>query len=73
MYTNGVKTNFAKRLEISGIEVYPGHFTASFEDTIDAILKKSFPRDHINQNTPHHTAIRLEAELNYNGKDDVLF
>ncbi|GFS41862.1 uncharacterized protein TNIN_182331 [Trichonephila inaurata madagascariensis] len=45
IYTHGVKTNFAKRLEISGIEVSSGHFTTTFEDTIDAILRKSFSCD----------------------------
>ncbi|GFT08251.1 hypothetical protein TNCV_3481901 [Trichonephila clavipes] len=40
IYTYGMKTNFTKRLEISGIEVSSGNFTSSFED---AVLRKSFP------------------------------
>ena len=55
-----MKTNFAKGLEISGIEVYPRHFTASFEDTIDAILKKALPRDLISQGSSHQAVIRLK-------------
>ena len=73
IYTNEVKSDFIKRLEISGIGVYPGHFTASFQDITDAILNKSFPRDALSKDNPQHAVICLEAELDYRGKDDVLF
>ncbi|GFS56900.1 transposon Tf2-9 polyprotein [Nephila pilipes] len=73
IYTHGVKTNFTKRLEISGIEVSSGHFTSSFEDTIDAILRKSFPRDPNSQDNSQHRVLRSEADLVYESDDDIPF
>ncbi|GFU78797.1 uncharacterized protein TNCV_4771601 [Trichonephila clavipes] len=70
IYTHGVKTNFAKRLEISGIEVYSGHFTSSIQDTIDAVLGISFPREPNSQDNSQHRVLRSEAELVYESDDD---
>ncbi|GFY64109.1 uncharacterized protein TNIN_60021 [Trichonephila inaurata madagascariensis] len=72
IYTHGVKTNFTKRLEISEIEVSSGHFT-SFEYTVDAVLRKSFPRDPNSQDNSQHRVLRSEAELVYERDDDVPF
>ncbi|GFY66869.1 uncharacterized protein TNIN_461541 [Trichonephila inaurata madagascariensis] len=73
IYTHGVKTNFAKRLEISGIEVSSGHFTTTFEDTIDAILRKSFSCDPNSQDNSQCKVLCAEAELVYESNDDVPF
>ena len=54
-------------------EVYPGHFTVSFEDTINVMLKKLFPHDPVSQDSPQLVIIRLEAELDYKREDDVFF
>ncbi|GFW29901.1 RNase H domain-containing protein [Trichonephila clavipes] len=58
-----MKTNFTKRFEISGIKVSTGNFTSSFEDTIDAVLRKSFPCDANSHDNPQHWFLRSEAEL----------
>ena len=55
------------------IEAYPGHFTASFEDVVDTIWKKSFLRDPISQYISQHTVIHPEAKLDFKGEDDVVF
>ncbi|GFY48816.1 reverse transcriptase domain-containing protein [Trichonephila inaurata madagascariensis] len=73
IYTYEVKTNFTKRLEISGIEVSSGNFTSSFEDTIDAVLRKSFPCDPNSHDNSQHRVLRYEAELVYESDDDVPF
>ncbi|GFS50582.1 transmembrane protein 145 [Trichonephila inaurata madagascariensis] len=72
-YTYGMKTNFTKRLEISGIEVSSSNFTSSFEDTIDAALRKSFPCDPNSHDNSQHRVLRSEAELVYESDDDVPF
>ncbi|GFW19001.1 hypothetical protein TNCV_165141 [Trichonephila clavipes] len=71
IYTHGMKTSFTKRLEISGIEVSSSNFTSSFEDTIDAVLKKSFPSDPNSHDNSQHRVLRSEAELVYES-DDVI-
>ncbi|GFV06645.1 uncharacterized protein TNCV_2949671 [Trichonephila clavipes] len=63
IYTYGVKTNLTKRLEISGIEISFGNFTSSFEDAIEAVLRKSFPWDPNSHGNPQHRVLRSEAEL----------
>ncbi|GFX28524.1 RNase H domain-containing protein [Trichonephila clavipes] len=63
IYAYGVKPNFTKRLEISGIEVSSGNFTSSFEGTIDAVLRKSFPCDPSSHDNFQHRFLRFEAEL----------
>ncbi|GFY63985.1 hypothetical protein TNIN_251051 [Trichonephila inaurata madagascariensis] len=73
IYTYGMKTNFTKRFEISGIEVSSSNFTSSFEDTIDAVLKKSFPCDPISHDNSEHRVLRSNAELVYESDDDVPF
>ncbi|GFY62759.1 transforming growth factor-beta-induced protein ig-h3 [Trichonephila inaurata madagascariensis] len=55
--------NAARRLEISGIEVSSGNFTSSFEDIIDAVLRKSFPSDPNSHDNSQHRVLRSEAEL----------
>ncbi|GFY40042.1 reverse transcriptase domain-containing protein [Trichonephila inaurata madagascariensis] len=71
--TYGVKTNFTKRLEISGIEVSSGNFTSLFEDTVDAVLRKSFPCDPNSHDYSQYRVLRSEAELVYESDDDVPF
>ncbi|GFY68611.1 reverse transcriptase domain-containing protein [Trichonephila inaurata madagascariensis] len=72
IYTYGMKTNFTKRLEISGIEVSSSNFTSSFEDTIDDVLRKSFPCDPNSHDNSQHRVLRSEAEFVYES-DDVPF
>ncbi|GFW73223.1 uncharacterized protein TNCV_2798871 [Trichonephila clavipes] len=71
IYTYGVKTNFTKRLEISGIEVSSGNCTSSFEDTIDAFLRKYLPYDPNSHDNSQHRVLRSEAELVYESDDDI--
>ncbi|GFY79569.1 hypothetical protein TNIN_67891, partial [Trichonephila inaurata madagascariensis] len=66
-----MKTNFTKRLEISGIEVSSSNFTSSFEDTIDVVLRKSFPCDSNSHDNSQQRVLRSEAELVYESDDDV--
>ncbi|GFW84231.1 retrovirus-related Pol polyprotein from type-1 retrotransposable element R1 [Trichonephila clavipes] len=73
IYTYGMKTNFTKRLEISGIEVSSSNFTFLFEETIDAVLRKSFPCDPNSHDNSQHRVLRSEAELVYESDDDVPF
>ncbi|GFU71013.1 reverse transcriptase domain-containing protein [Trichonephila clavipes] len=73
IYTYGMKTNFTKRLEISGIEVSSSNFTSSFVETIDAVLRKYFPCDPNSHDNSQHRVLRSEAELVYESDDDVPF
>ncbi|GFY72755.1 uncharacterized protein TNIN_387811 [Trichonephila inaurata madagascariensis] len=72
-YTYGMKTNFTKSLEISGIEVSSSNFTSSFEDTIDAVMRKSFPCDPISHDNFQLRVLSSDAELVYESDDDVPF
>lgn len=73
IYTYGVKTNFAKKVEISGIQTSSGNFTTTFKETIDVVMGKSFPRDSPVCDTSDHRTFRQEAALPYNAVDDVPF
>ncbi|GFY57765.1 hypothetical protein TNIN_45571 [Trichonephila inaurata madagascariensis] len=56
-----------------GIEVSSGNFTSSFEDTIDAVMRKSFPCDPNSHDNSQHKGFRSEADLVYESDDDVPF
>ncbi|XP_035205501.1 uncharacterized protein LOC118180529, partial [Stegodyphus dumicola] len=45
IYTYGVKRDFMKKIEITGICLSTGETTNSLEETITAVLQKSFPSD----------------------------
>ncbi|GFV29763.1 uncharacterized protein TNCV_1925881 [Trichonephila clavipes] len=62
-----------KRLEISGMEVSSSNFTSSFEETIEAVLRKSLPCDLNSHENSQHRVLRSEAELVYESDDDVPF
>ncbi|GFY61596.1 hypothetical protein TNIN_492631 [Trichonephila inaurata madagascariensis] len=49
------------------------NFTSSFEDIIDAVLRKSFPCDPISHDNSEHRVLRSDAELVYESDDDVPF
>ena len=42
LYTYGVKENFMKRIEVTGLQLQSGNCISSLEETIDAILDKAF-------------------------------
>ncbi|GFT50577.1 hypothetical protein TNCV_551701 [Trichonephila clavipes] len=56
-----------------GIEISSINFTSSFEETIDAVLRKSFPCDPNSHDNSQHRVLRSEAELVYESDDGVLF
>ncbi|GFT96440.1 uncharacterized protein TNCV_5021661 [Trichonephila clavipes] len=45
VYTYGVKKEFMKTIEITGIKLPTGETTTSLDETINAVLQKSFPSD----------------------------
>ncbi|GFW29089.1 reverse transcriptase domain-containing protein [Trichonephila clavipes] len=45
VYTYGVKKEFMKKIEMTGIKVPKGETTTSLDETINAVLQKSFPSD----------------------------
>ncbi|GFX29977.1 retrovirus-related Pol polyprotein from type-1 retrotransposable element R1 [Trichonephila clavipes] len=45
VYTYGVKKEFMKKIEITGIKLPTGETTTSLDETINAVLQKSFPSD----------------------------
>ncbi|GFT15641.1 retrovirus-related Pol polyprotein from type-1 retrotransposable element R1 [Trichonephila clavipes] len=45
VYTYGVKKEFMKKIEITGIKLPTGETTPSLDETINAVLQKSFPSD----------------------------
>ncbi|GFX41451.1 retrovirus-related Pol polyprotein from type-1 retrotransposable element R1 [Trichonephila clavipes] len=45
VYTYGVKKEFIKKIEITGIKLPTGETTTSLDETINAVLQKSFPSD----------------------------
>ncbi|GFY60332.1 hypothetical protein TNIN_247571 [Trichonephila inaurata madagascariensis] len=65
--------NAARRLEVSGIEASSSNFTSSFEDTIDAALRKSFLCDPNSHDNSQHRVLRSDAELVYESDDCVPF
>ncbi|GFW65908.1 retrovirus-related Pol polyprotein from type-1 retrotransposable element R1 [Trichonephila clavipes] len=45
VYMYGVKKEFMKKIEITGIKLPTGETTTSLDETINAVLQKSFPSD----------------------------
>ncbi|GFQ86029.1 reverse transcriptase domain-containing protein, partial [Trichonephila clavata] len=45
VYTYGVKREFMKKIEITGIKLPTEETTSSLDETINAVLQKSFPSD----------------------------
>ncbi|GFW60886.1 reverse transcriptase domain-containing protein [Trichonephila clavipes] len=60
IYTFGVKQQFQKRIELSGIALPSGAMTNSFEETINEVLFHSFPDDCENEVDDCHKEIRIE-------------
>ncbi|GFW86919.1 retrovirus-related Pol polyprotein from type-1 retrotransposable element R1 [Trichonephila clavipes] len=61
VYTYGVKKEFMKTIEIAGIKLPTGEKTTSLDETINAVLQKSFPseseeKDNIFQKDYRHAA-----------------
>ncbi|GFX77788.1 retrovirus-related Pol polyprotein from type-1 retrotransposable element R1 [Trichonephila clavipes] len=59
VYTYGVKKESMKKIEITGIKLPTGETTTSLDETINAVLQKSFPsdseeKDNIFQNDYRH-------------------
>ncbi|GFW87436.1 RNA-directed DNA polymerase from mobile element jockey [Trichonephila clavipes] len=62
IYTFGVKQQFQKRIELSGIALPSGAMTNSFEETINEVLFHSFPDDCENEDDDCHKEIRIEKK-----------
>ncbi|GFT44410.1 retrovirus-related Pol polyprotein from type-1 retrotransposable element R1 [Trichonephila clavipes] len=63
IYTFGVKQQFQKRIELSGIALPSGAMTNSFEETINEVLFHSFPDDCENEDDDCHKEIRSDTSV----------
>ncbi|GFT42480.1 hypothetical protein TNCV_1787451 [Trichonephila clavipes] len=45
IYTYGVKKDFMKKIEITGVKLPTGETTTSLDETMNVVLQKSFPSD----------------------------
>ncbi|GFW33854.1 hypothetical protein TNCV_3589391 [Trichonephila clavipes] len=73
IYTFGVKQQFQKRIELSGIALPSGAMTNSFEETINEVLFHSFPDDCENEDDDCHKEIRSDALIYTSVTDDPPF
>ena len=73
LYTYGVKENFMKRIEITGLQLQSGNCTSSLEETIDVILDKAFPPDCDRFDNAFHVQWRLSARSEYSSHVDPPF
>ncbi|KAF8786155.1 Retrovirus-related Pol polyprotein type-1 like protein [Argiope bruennichi] len=71
IYTYGIKQNFTKKIEVTGIRLPNGSATTSVEKTINEIYKKCFPIDTIYTDTPFHGLQRTNALANYSSSFDL--
>ncbi|XP_035231181.1 uncharacterized protein LOC118203047 [Stegodyphus dumicola] len=63
IYTYGVIRDFMKKIEITGICLSTGETTNSLEETITAVLQKSFPSDLEESDDDLHKEYRQAARL----------
>ncbi|GFW81184.1 retrovirus-related Pol polyprotein from type-1 retrotransposable element R1 [Trichonephila clavipes] len=73
IYSFGVKQQFQKRIELSGIALPSGAMTNSFEETINEVLFHSFPDDCENEDDDCHKEIRSDALIYTSVTDDPPF
>ncbi|GBM72286.1 hypothetical protein AVEN_107792-1 [Araneus ventricosus] len=71
--TFGIKQNFQKGVELSGIALLCGTVTNSLEETIDEILCNSFPEDCENDHKECHKQIRHDSLFNSTAANDPPF
>ncbi|XP_035233312.1 uncharacterized protein LOC118205132 [Stegodyphus dumicola] len=65
IYTYGVKRGFMKKIEITGICLFTGETTNSLEETITAVLQKSFPSDLEENDDDLHKEYRIPSSCAY--------
>ncbi|KFM65430.1 Hypothetical protein in type-1 retrotransposable element R1DM, partial [Stegodyphus mimosarum] len=65
IYTNGIKQNFMKGIEVSGIYLPSGNCTKPLEETTNEVLNRNFLTDPYSTDNSFHRMIRAEASLNY--------
>ncbi|GFU89683.1 hypothetical protein TNCV_2265731 [Trichonephila clavipes] len=65
VYTYGVKKEFMKKIEITGIKLPTGETTTSLDETINAVLQKSFPSDSEEKDNIFHKDYRHAARTAY--------
>ncbi|GFT75659.1 reverse transcriptase domain-containing protein [Trichonephila clavipes] len=73
IHTFGVKQQFQKRFELSGIALPSGAVINSFEETINEVLFHSFPDDCENDDDDCHKEILSDALINTTVTDDSPF
>ncbi|GFS52424.1 hypothetical protein TNCV_4851151 [Trichonephila clavipes] len=73
LYFFGVKQQFQKRVELSGIALPSGALTNSFKETINKVLLYSFPDHCENDVDDCQKEIRSDALINTNVTDDPPF
>ena len=69
----GIKSNFSRRIEISGLELPNGNFTTCYEESIAAIMENSFPGDSVFNDLMYHKTLREEVNGDYTVNNDVPF
>lgn len=73
VYTHGVKKDFMRKLEISGIVLPTGRSTTSSSETVVAVLEKAFPSDPVQDDTDFHREVRDSAKDPFLSFQDTTF
>ncbi|GFQ71035.1 reverse transcriptase domain-containing protein [Trichonephila clavata] len=73
VYTYGVKREFMKKIEITGIKLPTDETTSSLDETINAVLQKSFPSDSEANNNNFQKDYRKAAYTAYSSFFDPSF
>ncbi|GFX35230.1 retrovirus-related Pol polyprotein from type-1 retrotransposable element R1 [Trichonephila clavipes] len=73
VHTYGVKKEFMKKIEITGIKLPTGETTTSLDETINAVLQKSFPSDSEEKDNVFQKDYRHAARTAYPSFFDLSF